>query len=202
MVTSVPALRIDVAELKRNHAATDEYHRTRLLALGQHIVRSDHVFGARKRERTRLGAGRDHDMPGFELAVTDTNAVGPGEGRLSVNHLDIAARHRTGKIGRDIPDHCLFAIDQRGPVEPGLSDRDVVDGGAFDVVQGMCLRRPAPFSGCSRGSGRCRRDRGPRSSRPKGRRVVPDRSRPCRRCRHPKSRHRVFQRSSGALLGR
>ena len=64
-------------------------------------------------------------------------AFGPGEDGVTLDHLDIAMRHRVGEIFRNIPDQILLAVDQCGPVEFGFADRDMVDGGALDFVQRM-----------------------------------------------------------------
>ena len=81
--------RIDVAEFERDHAAADEDHRARQLALAQHLVRGDHVLGAGNRQRPRLRAGRNHDVFGFELAIADADGFGTGENRVALDHLDI-----------------------------------------------------------------------------------------------------------------
>ena len=43
----------------------------------------------------------------------------------------------SGRAGRDVADHLLLAIDQRGPVEFRLADRDAVNVRPLDLVQRM-----------------------------------------------------------------
>src|SRR5260221_13702920 len=74
-------------------------------------------------------------MSGFELAVADADQIWTSEDGVAPDHLDVTPGHRAGEVGRDIPDHVLLAVDQRGPVEPGLADRDMMNARAFDFVQ-------------------------------------------------------------------
>ncbi len=132
--------RINVAKFQRYDAAAHEDHRTRQAPLAQHFVRRDHVLGARDGQWAWLRSGRDHDVPGLEVTLANADRIGPSENRVALDHLDIAMRHRAGEIRRDILDQVLLAVDQRGPVELRLADRDVVNGGALDFVQGMTGR--------------------------------------------------------------
>jgi hypothetical protein len=78
---------------------------------------------------------RDHDVFGFEFAAADADQVGSCENGASLDHLDITPGHRAGEIAGDALDHLLLAIDQRGPIEPRLADRDVMNGRTFDFIQ-------------------------------------------------------------------
>ena len=173
IVTSRAGARIDVAEFQRDHAAADEDHGARQFAFAEHLVGRDHEFGARNRQRSRLRSGRDHDMPGLEFAIADADGVGAGERAVALDDLDVALGHRAGEVGRDVLDHVLLAVDQRGPVELRLADRDVMNGRALDFVQRMAggdqhlLRRAAAVrAGAAE-------QIAPRSSRPTCRRAGP-----------------------------
>jgi hypothetical protein len=95
------------------------------------------VLGARNRQRARLRSGCDHNVLGFQQAVADAHSIRRDKGTAPLDHLDLAARHRASEVAGNVLDHVLFAINQRGPVEPRLADADMVDRGAVDVVQ--CL---------------------------------------------------------------
>ena len=129
--------RIDVAEFQRDHAAADENDRAGQVPFAEHLVRGDHVFGTGNRQRPRLRARRDHDMLGLELASADPDDIGACENGAALDHFDVALGHRTGEVGGDVLDHILLAVDQGGPVQPGLADRDMMNGGALDFVQRM-----------------------------------------------------------------
>src|SRR6266576_2081231 len=88
-------------------------------------------------------------MPGLQRAVAEANGVRAGERRVSVDHLDLTARHRASQVRRNVLDHVLLAVDQRGPIEFWPADSDVMHRGALDLVQGVAggnqylLRRAA-----------------------------------------------------------
>jgi hypothetical protein len=77
---------------------------------------------------------------GLQQTIADVDGVGSGECSLAPDHLDPAFFHRAGQVARDILDYRLLAINQRGPVKFGLSNRDMMHAGALDLVQGMTGR--------------------------------------------------------------
>ncbi len=164
--------RIDMAEFERDHAAADENHRGRQVAFAQHLVRGDHEFGA------GIGSGRGFEPVAITMCLASSlrlptrMSVGAGECGVPLDDLDVALGHRAGEVGRDVLDHLLLAVDQGGPVELRLADRDMMNGrrARFHAARGR--RRPAPSSACSRGSGRCRREILLRSSPPTSRRAA------------------------------
>jgi hypothetical protein len=126
---------VDVAELERDDAAAHEHDLARHRRLAQHVLRRDHVFGALYRQRARPGPGRDRDALGLDLPVADAHGVGAGETGAPAHDVDTALRHRARERFRDVADHLLLALDQRGPVETRLPDGDAMDLGALDRVQ-------------------------------------------------------------------
>jgi hypothetical protein len=141
--------RIHMSKFQRNHSAADENHRARLLAFAQDLVRGHQVLAAGNRQRSRLRSCRDHDVSRFEQTFADADRIRRDEGCLSRDDLDLAFDHRAGKVLRDVLDQVLLAVDQGGPVELRLADRDVVNTSAVDLVQGVArghqdlLRRAA-----------------------------------------------------------
>jgi hypothetical protein len=63
--------------------------------------------------------------------------IGPSEGAVSLDHLDLAARHGAREVFRNVLDHVLFAGDQCGPVEFWLAYCNLMHAGALDVVKGL-----------------------------------------------------------------
>src|ERR1700722_15881848 len=102
--------RIDMAELERNHAAADEHHGARQLAIAQHLVRGDRVLGALHRQLARLGTGRDHDMLGLDRRPPDAHFVGT-EGGMPPDDLHATFGERARDRLGNGADQLLFALN-------------------------------------------------------------------------------------------
>src|SRR3954453_2015200 len=95
------------------------------------------MLGTRNRQRTRLRPCRYHDMLRLQEAVVNADRIPPREEGLALDDLHVATSHRPSKVRRDILDQVLLALDQSGPVELRFSDRDMMNGRALDLMQGM-----------------------------------------------------------------
>ena len=83
----------------------------------------------------RLGAGRNHDMPGLDRRLPDADRVGSDEGGMSADDLDATfGKRQRDRLG-DGADQLLFAVDQRRPVELWLAQFDAMDLGPRDLIQ-------------------------------------------------------------------
>ena len=107
------------------------------------------MLGTRNRQRSHLGPRGNYDVLGLEYAIADPDGVGGNEDTLTFHNLDFSARHYAGEVGRNVPDHRLLTIDQRSPVEPRLTNCNVMNGRAINIVQSLArsdqdlLRRAA-----------------------------------------------------------
>ena len=93
------------------------------------------MLGTRNRQRSHLGPRGNYDVLGLEYAIADPDGVGGNEDTLTFDNLDFSARH--------------YAGDQRSPVEPRLTNCNVMNGRAINIVQSLArsdqdlLRRAA-----------------------------------------------------------
>jgi hypothetical protein len=128
---------IDVAELECDHAAADKDDARRQTAIAQHIVGGNHQLGTGKRQPPRPRPGGDHDVLRLQGFAADNDGVRAGKAAAFADHLDAAPVHQLRERGWDARDHRLLAVDQCGPIEARLADRDVVRFGALDLVERM-----------------------------------------------------------------
>jgi hypothetical protein len=157
-----------VPEFQRDHAAADEDHGAGQFTFAEHLVRCDHELRARNRQWSRLRSRRNHNVSGFEFAVSNADGIRTSECGMALDDLDIALGHRAGEVRGDVLDHVLLAVDQRRPVELRLADGDVMNGCALDFVQRVAggdqdlLRRAAAVrAGTAEKIGLDHRDRHP-----------------------------------------
>ena len=126
---------------------------------------------------------------GEDGARRQLDAAGAGERSPSGHHLHLARLEQVDDAVAELDRHRLLARHERGEVEAHVADHHAVLARRGAPRGGARRRPPWPWSGCSRGSGRCRRSRAPRPPSP--------RRRAGRRGRRPRSR-RVRRRAPGS----
>jgi len=89
----------------------------------------------------------------LKQTVANLDRVGTDEDAFAANEFDFSSEHGGFETRRNILDEIFFAIDQRGPVQLGLSDRNTMQARALDFMKRMTRLRPEPSSAYSRGLG-------------------------------------------------
>src|SRR3954454_12009994 len=95
------------------------------------------MLGTRNRQRTRLRPSRYHHMLRLQKPVANADRLRPREDGVDLDDIHVAKSHPQSKVRRDILDQVLLALDQSGPVELRFSDRNMMNGRALDLMQGM-----------------------------------------------------------------
>ena len=95
------------------------------------------MLHARNWERSRLGACGNDDVLCLQNAICNKNLIGSFKCCFAAYDVYAAIRHRPGKRARNMTNHLLFAIDQRGPIEMGVSNTDLMLSGTVNLVDGM-----------------------------------------------------------------
>ena len=117
-----------------------------------------------------IGLGADHLLAGLGL---DLDGLAVAEARPAGDRLDAGTLQEAGDAGGQAADDAVLPGDGPAEVERGRCGRDaegVLAGGHGARAWRTRRRRgSAPWTGCSRRSGRCRRASLPRRSRCRGR---------------------------------